>query len=80
MIQEIITYIIIATALYFFILKAKKKLGRKKRRPAAKADYKSATFSGQHNCADCSAECMLRDVAKPLNENNKELCKKIEIR
>ena len=43
-------------------------------------NFQKDTFSMQHNCSDCSAECMLRNASRPLIEKNKELCKEIEIR
>ena len=78
MFQEIITYMIIGAAVAFAISKMTKKLKGKKRQPK-KVDFEKETFSMQHNCSDCPAECMLRDAAKPIIENNKDLCKKIEI-
>lgn len=45
-----------------------------------KPDFKGETFTMQHNCSDCSAECMLRNAPKLTIEKNKELCREIEIR
>lgn len=78
MIQEIITYMIIGAAVALAISKMMNKAGIRKSREK-KTDYKSASIS-VHNCSDCSAECMLRDSAKPVIEKNKELCKEIELR
>jgi hypothetical protein len=79
MIQEIITYMIIGAAIALAISKAIVKIKGKKR-PQKKVDFKRDNFTLQHNCSDCSAECMLRNASKPLIEKNKELCKEIEIR
>jgi hypothetical protein len=49
-----------------------------KKRPAKKVDYQKESFTMQHNCSDCSAECMLRDAAKPIIKANIDLCTKIE--
>jgi hypothetical protein len=78
MIQEIITYMIIGAAVALAISKIWNKTGIRKNRKK-KIDYKSASIN-VHNCSDCSAECMLRDSAKPVIEKNKELCKEIELR
>lgn len=77
MIQEVITYMIIGAAIAMAVSRAFHKFKGKKR-PEKKIDYKNETFSVQHNCSDCSAECMLRDTAKPLIKENIELCNKIE--
>jgi uncharacterized membrane protein YraQ (UPF0718 family) len=79
MIQEIITYMIIGAAVALAISKMINKTGIRKNR-GKKTDYKSVSINVQHNCSDCSAECMLRDSAKPVIEKNKELCKEIELR
>ena len=79
MIQQIITFMIIGAAVALAISKGINKIVRKKS-PEKKVDFKNDTFTMQHNCTDCSAECMLRDSAKPVIEKNKELCKEIELR
>lgn len=79
MIQEIITYLIIGSAVTLAIIKIYKKLGRKKIKKQ-NIDFKKNTISMQHNCSDCSAECMLRDAAKPIIQKNKELCNEIQIK
>lgn len=79
--QELITYIIVATAVAMAISKIFKKLVKKKK-PAKKIDFQKTTLTmQQHNCSDCSAECMLRNAVKPFSEeSNKDLCRKIEIK
>lgn len=78
MAQEIITYLIIGIAVLVVVLKAKKKFWKTNK----KAKISNNTITGiqhQHNCSDCSAECILRDATTRNIQNNKELCKKIEI-
>jgi len=77
MIQEIITYMIIGAAIALAISKAVQKF-RGKRKPAKKVDFQKDSFAMQHDCSDCSAECMLRNAAKPVIKENIDLCNKIE--
>lgn len=77
MIQEIITYMIIGSAVTLAFFKIKKKLAGKKRKQ--KVNYNKDSFSMQHNCSECSAECMLRDAASSVNQNNKDLCKEVKV-
>jgi hypothetical protein len=79
MIQEIISFMIIGAAVAWAISKSISKIKGKKR-PQKKADFKKETFAMQHNCSDCSAECMLRNAPKLTIDKNKELCREIEIR
>ncbi len=76
-IQEIITYMIIGAAIALAISKAFQKF-RGKRKPVKKVGLKKDTFSMHHDCSDCSAECMLRNAAKPVIKENVELCNRIE--
>ncbi|MCA1759699.1 MAG: hypothetical protein LC658_08000 [Bacteroidales bacterium] len=79
MIQEIITYLIIGAAIALAISKIIGKFkGRKT--PRKKVSFQKDTITMQHNCSDCSAECMLRNASKLTVEKNKELCREIEIR
>lgn len=77
MIQEIITYMIIGAAIALAIAKSIRKIKGKKN-PQKKVNFKKDNFTLQHNCSDCSAECMLRNASKPLIEKNKKLCEEIE--
>ena len=77
MIQEIITYLIIGSAITLAVIKTIKKFGRKKRKH--KIDYNKVNITEEHNCSDCSAECMLRDVALPESTTNQDLCKQIKV-
>lgn len=77
MIQEIITYIVIALAVFFAVSKTLKKLRRRKKAGLAKRPGK--TSSGNfHDCSDCSAECMLRDTTTITLDKNKILCEKTQ--
>jgi len=79
MIQEIITFLIVGTAVVYALSGILKKL-YKKQKTGVKTDFKNESFSLQHNCSGCSAECMLRNTVKPMNAANTDLCKQIEIR
>lgn len=70
---------IIGAAIALAISMAVKKF-RGKRKPAKKVDFKKDTISMHHDCSDCSAECMLRNVTKPVIKENIELCEKTEPR
>lgn len=70
---------IIGAAIALAISKIIRKIkGRKT--PQKKVDFQKETFTMEHNCSDCSAECMLRNASKLIVEKNKELCREIEIR
>lgn len=70
---------IIGAAVAWAIAKSVEKIKGKKR-PQKKPGFKKETFTMQHNCSDCSAECMLRNAPKLTIDKNKELCHEIEIR
>ena len=78
MIQEIITYLLIGFAITIAIAKTYKKFKGKKK--SKDINFKKETFSVQHDCSSCSAECMLRDAAIPIIENDHDLCKRVEIK
>ena len=78
MFQELLTYMIIGSAVTLAILKIAKKFNGKKKK--SQVNFKKESLSMQHNCSDCSAECMLRNAAASVIQNNKDLCKKIEIK
>jgi len=79
MLQEIITYMIIGSAVTLSILKIanhfKKKRAKKHPANKSQADLKSG-----HNCSSCSAECVLRDLPQNKIKIDSELCKKVETR
>ena len=79
MIQEIITFLIVGAAVVYALSGIIKKPFRKKK-PGTKTDLKKESFTMQHNCAGCSADCMLRNSVKPLKGASADLCKQIEIK
>ena len=76
MIQEIITYLIIGIAVSIAFYK----IGMKFRKAKKTSAKQTGTTNLEHNCADCVAECMLRDSMKPIDGNDLNLCKKTEIK
>jgi hypothetical protein len=68
---------IIGAAIALAVSKLIKKFGGKKIQ-GKKINYQKDTFAIQHNCSDCSAECMLRNASRPVIKENVELCIKIE--
>jgi hypothetical protein len=79
MIQEIITFLIVGAAVVYALSGIIKKPFRKKKR-GLKAGLKNESFTMHHNCAGCSADCMLRNSVKPLKGASTDLCKQIEIK
>ena len=77
MIQEIITYMILGSAITLVVIKAKNRFWRKKNRNFKRRTNNTFTPG---NCSSCSAECMLRDSSPQTIQHNKDLCKKIEIK
>lgn len=75
MLQEVITYMIIGSAVTIAVMKIIKRFRKKK---PQKVNLKKETFTMQHNCSDCSAECVLRDLPKQIIETSSEVCKKVE--
>ena len=69
---------IIGSAVTLAVLKIIKKTRRPKK--SQKVDFKNDSFSMQHNCSECSAECMLRDAKPSIIQNNKDLCQDIKSR
>jgi large-conductance mechanosensitive channel len=68
MVQEIITYIIIAVAIAVAIRKLYKTLAmerKKKENPVT-----------DHNCSDCIADCKIRDASISVKQEKPELCEK----
>ncbi len=73
MLQEIITYLIVVLAATLAILKISMKLMPRKK--VSKSDLKIDSAKLQtHNCAECSAECQLRDLPKIIIEKNIDEC------
>jgi len=71
MIQEVITYMIIGSAVTVAIMKIVKRFSKKK---PEKVDYKKAKISAGHNCSECAAECMLRDAPKRIIKASDAQC------
>ena len=78
MVQEILTYTIVALALIVAFRKSVKRFSRKKTTSANEVLQKKSTKE-QHKCADCIAECVLRDTVSPSSEDASTLCKRINI-
>ena len=72
MIQEIITYIIIGVAILVGIQKFNKKFSIKKK----DSDVQKKTTSDPNRCADCTADCLLRDSVNSLNGTDSNYCEK----
>lgn len=71
MVQEILTYIIIAVAVAIAVWRIYKKLSRSKKK--IKPD-KNLKYAPQHNCSDCIASCSIRDAVPEIRSKNEELC------
>lgn len=71
MLQEIITFVIVAIAVGFALLKTYKRFSKKKPK---KVDFQNVSVADSHNCSDCAAECVLRDQAKHIIEKSSEVC------
>ena len=75
MLQEIITYMIIGSAVTLTILKFIKRFGRKK---PNKSSAESVNKGHVHNCGECSAECQLRDLPQAIIQKNLDECIQVE--
>ena len=60
MIQEVITYCVIALAVILAFLKIYREMFGKKR--GRQENLKDHVITPQHHCSDCSAECTLRET------------------
>ena len=70
---------IIGAAITITVMKTVNKFSRKRKKK--RINFKNESFQMEHNCSDCSADCMLRDaINTPVNAKNDSLCKKIEIK
>mgnify|MGYP006902140671 CR=1 FL=1 len=72
MVQEIITYLLVAAAFIFAGWKMVNKFRKKKSKK--KTDYKSGKISMEHNCSDCAAECILRDASTSYIKSDAKTC------
>ncbi|MCK3684053.1 hypothetical protein [Maribellus sp. YY47] len=78
MLQEIITYMIIGSAVTLAVLKMAKKLGVKKKKIQHRATRINPAEIHVHNCAECSADCQLRDLPKYIIQKNIDECVQVE--
>ena len=76
MIQEIITYIILGSAITLAIIKVKNRFWRRKTKKSNQNNEKSSSLP---NCSTCSAECVMRDTFPQTTKYNKDLCDKIKL-
>lgn len=70
MFQEVITYLIIGAAIAVAVMKLIKQFGGKKKDMTSTSSNSDKT----HNCAECAAECQLRDLPRAVIEKNSEDC------
>lgn len=71
MLQEIITYLIVALAVTVAAIKIIKRFSKKKQK---KINFKKDKISMGHNCSECSAECGLRDLPKKVIADKSKEC------
>jgi anaerobic selenocysteine-containing dehydrogenase len=72
MMQEILTYLIIAIAAGTAIWRFYKTLSVKKKKKVT--DLKKEKFTMQHNCSDCAAGCTIRNASPTVKQENEEIC------
>jgi large-conductance mechanosensitive channel len=77
MLQEVITYMIIGSAITLAILKTIKRFRKKKPK---KTNFNKDNIRLDHNCSECAADCVLRDLPKKVIETRSEVCQKVEIK
>ena len=71
MIQELITFVIVAIAVIIAVLKVYKRFRKKK---AKAMDFQKVSMAESHNCTECAAECVLRDLPKHIIDKSAEVC------
>lgn len=74
MIQEIITYVIVALAIGLTVFKSYKKLKRKSRVKSSFENNKNSELPS--GCSDCVAECILRNTTSEVKNENAQLCER----
>ena len=77
MIQEIITYMILGSAITLAIIKVRNRFWRKKRELSSPDSNSKKTTLSSH-CSNCVADCTMRDVSQQSIQYNNDLCNKIE--
>ncbi|MDX8341062.1 hypothetical protein SLH46_17825 [Draconibacterium sp. IB214405] len=80
MVQEIITYLIVAAAVIWAGVKIYnrffKKASKKKQ-----VDFKKDKITMAHNCSDCAAsDCALRDLPQKVIDKNIDQCNETAVR
>ncbi len=76
MIQDIITYMIIGSAITLAIIKVRNRFWRKKRKRSSSGSKNEKPSSS--SCSNCVADCVIRDVSQQSIQYNNDLCNKIE--
>jgi hypothetical protein len=76
MFQEILTYMIVGAAITLAVMKTFQKFRKKKKKTV---NFKKDSFQLEHNCSECSAECMLRNASPKIIQDNKNICKQTKI-
>ncbi len=76
MIQEIITYMILGSAITLAIIKVKNRFWRKNSK--SKTNSNNGISPVLPNCSSCSAECVMRNSFAQTAQYNKDLCDKIQ--
>lgn len=76
MVQEIVTYMIVGAAITITVMKTVQKFRKKKKKAV---NFKKDSFQLEHNCSECSAECMLRNASPKIIQDNKNICKETRI-
>jgi hypothetical protein len=79
MIQEIITYMIIASAILAAVLKTFKKKKKPERKKSG-INFSAESLSMTHNCNQCAAECVLRNSIKTEVNQKSSPCGHIAIK
>jgi hypothetical protein len=77
MLQEIITYMLVGAAITLAVVKAVYKFSKKKK---SNIDFKKETFTMEHNCSECAADCVLRNAPISSRKENKELCDDLHVK
>ncbi|WP_321346224.1 hypothetical protein [uncultured Draconibacterium sp.] len=73
MVQEILTYLIIAAAVFWAGLKVYRRFFKPAK--AKTTNFKKEKITMVHNCSDCAAgDCALRDLPRKVIEKNIDEC------
>lgn len=69
MVQEIITYLIVGSAVIVSAIKITKRLSG-----TSKAKRGTSKHTAKHNCSACTAECQLRGLPRSVIQKNAKAC------